>query len=90
MVPNIPNRWREFGISLGIDLALLDSLAIQHNLEHKAIFGAIYEYWRDNETTLRFPRTYDGVVELLRTRVMEECLLADEIMKHSKEMVFSY
>ena len=87
VVPNIPNRWRDFGISLGIGFALLDSFAMQHHLEHKAIFSSIYEYWREYETSLRFPRTYDGVVELLRTKTMEENGLADDIMKHSKEMV---
>ena len=85
VVANIPNRWRDFGISLG--LTNIDSYATQYQSAHEPIFAAIYDYWRDHGSSLRFPCTWDGVVQLLRTHTINEITLADEIEKHSLKLV---
>ena len=85
VVAHIPNRWRDFGISLGLTITAIDTYAAQHQSAHEPIFAAIYDYWRGS--SLRFPCTWNGVVQLLRTRTIDEIDLADEIEKHSLKLV---
>ena len=79
VITRIPDKWRKFGIAVEISSAQLNTKDKQHRGDAQDIFADVFEYWRENQSVLKYPVTWESVVKILRTRTVDEGRLAGEI-----------
>ena len=81
VVNHIPDRWESFGVALGVPLSNVKSFERQYMGNARDIFNRIFEHWINHQSKLNYPPTWESIVEILRTRVVDEKHLADDIEK---------
>ena len=74
----IPGKWRDVGLQLGLDQGVLDGIALnsQGNTNHS--YSNVFTKWKNLNSTTH-PYTWSTVVQALESRTVEEKLLASKI-----------
>ena len=87
VIAMIPDNWRNFGIAVEIKMGVLNAKEREYMGNAAKIFADVFEYWRENQSVLKYAVTWENVVKVLRTRTVDESYLADEIeKKHCKNL----
>ena len=81
VITQIPDKWRKFGIAVDIRLSVLNAKDREYRGNAEEIFADVFEYWRENQSDLKYPVTWENVVKILRTRTVGDVHLANEIEK---------
>jgi len=76
---NIPTKWREVGLQLGLRVADLNSIEMRHAGDCNRYFSSVFSMW---EGQLTKPFTWSTIVQVLRSPLIGECRLAQEV-EHS-------
>ena len=74
----IPNRWRDIGLQLGVDLPVLDGIATISLGDPNNCYINVFTRWKNqNSPTHRY--TWSTLVQALKKPAVGEDRLADEI-----------
>ena len=73
-----PDQWMNFGTMLDIDSSVLDSLKARHNADPIACYRDVFTQWKAITTP---PYTWETVVEILESGLIERLDLAAEIKR---------
>ena len=72
----IPSKWQTFGIGLGIDMEILERVEAKNYGQPVLYFAKVYSIWKSQN---RKPVTWDVVVEVLESNLMQERELARKL-----------
>ena len=86
VITRILDRWKKFGIAVEIRMSVLNAKDREYRGKAEDIFPDVFEYWRENQSALKYSVTWENVVKILRTRTVDAGRLADEIeIKYCKK-----
>ena len=73
-------KWRRVGVSLEIDVGVLDSIEKQRHGDLNDCFSDVFTYWQ-NHSTPQSPVNWATIVKVLRSNNVGEKKLSDTIRK---------
>ena len=76
----IPAKWRRLGMSLGIEVAVLDGFEKHRRGDPLECFGDVFTYWQQ-QSTPQNPANWATLVDVLRSNYVGEEELSDTIQK---------
>ncbi len=72
----VPTKWRDIGLHLGLRRNDLDMFEVHHSGDCNRCFDCVFSTW---EKKLTSPFTWLTIVQALRSRLVGEFRLAEEI-----------
>ena len=66
---NIPTKWRDIGLQLGLRVADLDAIEARHCNDYKRCFSAVFDQW---EQQLTSPYMWSTILEALTSPLLGE------------------
>ena len=75
---NIPKRWRDVGLQLGLDPGVLKRIATISQGDTNLCYVNVFTQWK-KQTSTTHPYTWSTVVRALKTPAVGEQRLADKI-----------
>ena len=76
----IPCKWRDVGLQLGISKGVLDGIAPNRPEDINHCFSNIFTRWK-NQNSPTHPYTWSTVVNVLQSKAVGENRLADKIIQ---------
>ena len=73
---NIPTKWRDIGLQLGLRVADLDAIEARHSSDYKRCFSAVFNLW---EQQLTSPYMWSTILEALTSPLLEEHKLEQQL-----------
>ena len=74
----IPGKWRDVGLQLGMDHGVLDGIAAISPGDINHCYSNVFTRWK-NQKSRTYPYTWSTVVQALKARAVGEERLADKI-----------
>ena len=74
----IPTKWRDVGIQLGLDQVVLDGIALISLGDINHCYSNVFTRWK-NRNSAAHPYTWSTIVQALQTQAVGESRLADKI-----------
>ena len=74
----IPGKWRDVGVQLGLDHRVLDGIATISLEDTNHCYSNVFTKWKNLNSTTH-PYTWSTVVQALESRTVGEKLLASKI-----------
>ena len=74
----IPGKWRDVGLQLGMDHGVLDGIAAISPGDINHCYSNVFTRWK-NQKSQSYPYTWSTVVQALKARAVGEERLADKI-----------
>ena len=74
----IPNRWRDVGVQLGVDDSVLEGIALISPGDINRCHSNVFTRWK-NQNSTKYPYTWSTIVQALESRAVGEKRLADKI-----------
>ena len=85
---NIPSKWRDVGLQLGLDPSLLERIASITPGDTIHCYSNVFIQWKNQNSTAH-PYTWSTVVHALQTPAVGEKRLADKITSELSEHWFT-
>ena len=85
---NIPNKWRDVGLQLGLDQGVLEGIASISPGDTNLYYINVFTWWK-NLTSTTHPYTWSTVVQALESPAVGERRLADKIMSELSSHPFT-
>ena len=76
---NIPNKWRDVGLQLGLDQGVLEGIASISPGDTNLYYINVFSRWKNQNSTTH-PHTWSTIVQALESPAVGERRLADMIM----------
>ena len=76
----IPGKWRDVGLQLGLDHRALDGVATISPGDVNHCYSNVFTHWK-SQNSQAHPYTWSTVVQALKTQAVGEDRLADKIEK---------
>ena len=73
---DIPNKWRDMGVQLGLDQGRLDAIAYISSGDTNLCFSNVFTLWKNQ---MKHPYTWSKLVDALQSVSVEEISLAEKI-----------
>ena len=74
----IPGKWRDVGLQLGMDHGVLEGIATISPGDINHCYSNVFTRWK-NQKSQTYPYTWSTIVQVLKTRAVGEDRLADKI-----------
>ena len=74
----IPGKWRDVGLQLGLDPGVLDGIASISPGDINLCYSNVFTQWK-NQNLKAYPYKWSTIVQALQTRALGEIRLADKI-----------
>ena len=74
----IPGKWRDLGLQLGIEQGVLDGIASISPGGINHCYSNVFTRWKNQHSTT-YPYTWSTIVQALESRAVGEKRLADKI-----------
>ena len=84
----IPSKWVDVGLQLGLDQGVLVGIASTSLGDTHLCYSNVFSRWK-NQTSTTHPHTWSTIVQALKTQVVGEERLADEIMSKLRSHPFT-
>ena len=75
----IPDKWKSFGVALGLSGAKLNSIDKQHRGDPLDAFTEVFSMWQQLATPDNNPVKWSTLVRVLKSRTVGEETLAESI-----------
>ena len=75
----IPDKWKRFGVALGLSGAKLNSIDKQHRGDPLDAFTEVFSMWQQLATADYIPVKWSTLVRVLKSRTVGEETLAESI-----------
>ena len=72
---NVPTKWRDIGLQLGLRVTDLDVIEARHFSDYKRCFSAVFNLW---ENQLTSPYSWSTILLALTSPLVGECRLAEQ------------
>ena len=76
----IPRKWRDIGLQLGLDHGILDGIATISPGDNNHCYSNVFTLWKKHNLTTH-PYTWSTVLQVLKSRAVGERRLADRVKK---------
>ena len=84
----IPNKWRDVGLQLGLDQGVLEGIASISPGDTNLYYINVFTRWKNQNSTTH-PHTWSTVVQALESPAVGESRLADEIKSKLSSHLFT-
>ena len=74
----IPGKWRDMGLQLGLDHGALEGIATTSHEDIKRCYSNVFTQWK-SQNSQAHPYTWSTVVQALKARAVGEDRLADKM-----------
>ena len=74
----IPSKWRDVGLQLGIDHGVLEGIAPISPGDTNLCYSNVFTWWK-NQNSATYPYTWSTLVQALESQAVGEKRLADKI-----------